>query len=97
MAVFDKKNKKSFSFVEGDLEEKSASNLGEFTAAAKGGSKKIKTSKGRPAISQADKKSEKILIYVSPEQKRTITERAAKNGLSVSQYINIKIFGIDGD
>lgn len=96
MATFDKKSKKSFSFVESDLNEQSTLSVGEFTAAAKGASKNSKNSKGRPTLKEGDKKSEKILIYVSPEQKRTITERAAKNGLSISQYINIKIFGIDG-
>lgn len=99
MSVFDKKDdtkksKKNFAFVE-DNSINETKNVDEFINSGRGQNKKSFNPKGRPKINKEDLKNANILVYLTKEQKIKLEEKAKNASLSVSQYILLKVFGID--
>ena len=107
MGVFDKKSetpkdekkqqrRSSFAFVEDDsLGKEDTKDLNEFVSSGRGQGKRSLNPKGRPKLDQGEKKEEKVVIYLSKEQKGQLEDRAKKASISVSKYAILKIFGID--
>ncbi|MFW0695666.1 plasmid mobilization protein [Aliarcobacter butzleri] len=97
-SIFKKKDSsKHFAFVEDnatqlDPKEK---NLDEFVSSGRGQTRKSLNPKGRPKLKEEELKKETVMIYLTKEQKKLLSEKAEKASLSVSKYILLKIFGID--
>ncbi|MDN5071412.1 hypothetical protein O8C76_10310 [Aliarcobacter butzleri] len=95
-SIFNKKDKKPFAFVEDNstkLDPKE--NLEEFVSSGRGQTIKSLNPKGRPKLKEEELKKETVMIYLTKEQKKLLSEKAEKASLSVSKYILLKIFGID--
>ncbi|MCT7910738.1 hypothetical protein N5912_02745 [Arcobacter lacus] len=100
-SIFNKKNKKDsskhFAFVEDNSPQldPNKKNLDEFVSSGRGQTMKSLNPKGRPKLKEEELKRETVMIYLTKEQKKLLSEKAEKASLSVSKYILLKIFGID--
>jgi hypothetical protein len=90
------KPRNSFAFVEDDSQnEKDPQDIKDFLSSGRGDSKKSLNPRGRPRVSQDDKKQETVLIYLTKKQKKELENKAKNSSLSVSKYVLLKVFGID--
>lgn len=94
-SIFKKKEKKSFAFVEDDIEENKEENLNAFLTSGRGQSKQVLNTRGRPKKAKQDLKTEPVIVYMTKEQKESLQEKAEKSSLSVSKYILLKVFGLE--
>lgn len=82
-----------FAFVDDDSVNEVPKNLAELNKAGRGGSKKgEKKTLGRPRVE--NKKNQGVWVYLNDKQKALLEEKARESGLSLSQYIVVRIFGI---